>query len=293
MKYDYFVRPSRPHSCRKRRKASRLHPADRSAGLAPSRRASGQEILRAMDVNASGRGSRHEYSNGKKGRKAKWITATFQSRFFQFTCKIVQKTYPAPLLLSWWAACIFDIKTSILGLLFGQKPHGSFSIHLSSMCIFPISSPPHFSISFPGLLQRNFSLALDSPEGSHHISQQLFFISHVQKMKGLSLGQHSFSDGQQSFPRAETQQKSVRFGSETRGCSSRYLSGMCIFPSNSSPRFRIIFLELLLRRSPPVLDNRMGVVSQLDILPKGRPFGNPKAGSSRLFASRTPKGRKT
>lgn len=282
-KYDRFVRPSRPHLCWKRRKASRLHPADRCAGLDPSRRASGQKISRAMDVNASGWGSKHECSNRKKGKKTKWNAAAFQSHFSQFTCKIVKKTYPASSLFFGWAATIFDSKTSaVLGLLFGQKIHGSFSIHLGRVCIFPSNSPSHFSIRFPVRSQRNAPLALDSPAEGQHISQQLFSISRTPKVKGLSRCPHFFPDGQQPFTRTET-----------HGYFPRYLRGKCSFPGSSSPCFTIMFPDLLLRSSPPVLDNRMGVVSQLDILPKGRPFGNPKAGSSRRFASRTPKGRKT
>lgn len=201
MRYDRVVRPSRPHLCRKRRKASRLNPSDLCAGLDPSRRAFGEKFTRAMDVNISDGGSEHEHSNGEKSGKTKWIPTVFQSRFFQFTRKNLMGIHPAPVSFSWWAASIFLSKNSEESCqLSGRKPCGSFSIHLS---------------------------------------------------------------------------------------------GVCLFPVNSTPRFLIIFLRLLPQRSPPALDNRMGVVSQLDILPKGWPFGNPKAGTSRRFASRTPKGGKT
>ncbi|MDR2819795.1 MAG: hypothetical protein LBB60_04620, partial [Desulfovibrio sp.] len=70
MKHEHFVRPSRPPVCRKRRAASRLNPAGRFTGLDPSRLASGRKISRAMDVNASGRGSEHEHCLKKKDRKS-------------------------------------------------------------------------------------------------------------------------------------------------------------------------------------------------------------------------------
>jgi len=56
MKHDRFVRPSRPHWCWKRRFPSSLNPAGRCAGLDTFRLASGQNFLRAMDVNVSDRG---------------------------------------------------------------------------------------------------------------------------------------------------------------------------------------------------------------------------------------------
>ena len=200
MKYDCFVRPSRPYSCRKCRKASRLNPADRYAGLDPFRRAYGQNFLRAMDVNAPSGDSGHEYSSKEKSRKTKWIPMVFQSRFAQCTCKNLKKIHPEPASFFWLAATIFLRKNS------------------EAFCPF------------------------------------------------------SWRTARESF--------------------SIHLSGVCLFPVNSPPRFLIIFLRLLSQGSPPVLDNRMGVVSQLGILPKGQPFGNPETGSSRHFASRTPKGGK-
>jgi len=65
--YNFFVRPSRPRVCRKRREASRLNPTDRYAGLDPSRLASGQKISRAKDGNPSGRGSEQKYPREQKG----------------------------------------------------------------------------------------------------------------------------------------------------------------------------------------------------------------------------------
>jgi hypothetical protein len=59
-----------------------------------------------------------------------------------------------------------------------------------------------------------------------------------------------------------------------------------VFP----PLLWMFFVNSLPLFGSPSLDNRMGVVSQLVILPKGRPFGTPEQSRVRRCASRTPKG---
>ena len=76
--YDFFVRPSRPHSCRKRRLCQGQARPGRSACLDIRRLASGQKILRAMDGNTSGGGSRQKYPKQKKdtGARPRFVPAS-------------------------------------------------------------------------------------------------------------------------------------------------------------------------------------------------------------------------
>ena len=61
--FSLATRPSRPRMCRKRRLCQGQARSGRYASLDIRRLASGHRCMRAMDVNAAGRGSEHEQPN--------------------------------------------------------------------------------------------------------------------------------------------------------------------------------------------------------------------------------------
>ena len=86
--------PSRPRVCRKRRKASRLNPTDRYAGLDPSRLTSGQKNSRAKDGNPSGGGSEQKYPREQKGTKTRPRFALHSSFWFSRFHPIADRGLP-------------------------------------------------------------------------------------------------------------------------------------------------------------------------------------------------------